>query len=74
MKETKRQELIRTVESLPIANQRVFRCMYGRDNGNRSLEDTLEMTIEDIVKEMPNKKVDWAQTQVYNTLLKALRR
>lgn len=71
--ETKRQELIDTVKNLPDGNQRVFRCMYGRDDGKRSLDDTLTLSIEEIVAEMPENKLSWAQTQVYNTLLRALR-
>lgn len=70
--ETKRQELSRTVKSMPEANQRVFRCMYGRNDGKRPLDETLEMSIDDIVSEMSYRKLDWAQMQVYNTLMKEL--
>ena len=34
-----RGRLLETAEQLPEANQRIFKLMYGRDNGKRSMAD-----------------------------------
>ncbi len=52
---------------LPDANQRVFKLMYGRDNGKCSVAEAESMDINDIVDTMPPEKLDWALTQVHNT-------
>lgn len=42
--------------------QLLFKRMYSADN--------LELPIEEVVDKMPNHKIDWAVTQVENTIAK----
>lgn len=50
--------------------QELFKLMYGRDNNNRSVEDTKAMDINDCVDLMDDNKIDWAITQVESTIFK----
>jgi len=67
---TARQYLLNTVPSLPEGCQKVFRLMYGRDGGKRSVDDAKAMSIEDVVVEIPEESLSWAMTQVENSLKK----
>lgn len=71
--ETKRQELTRIVESLPLPYQRTFKLIYARDGGKRSVDDCDLMTIPEVTKEIPYRQLDWAITQVYNSVLNRLK-
>ena len=51
---------------MPEGWQFVFRMMYGRKNGKRSVEDTVAMDIN----EVPREKLDWAMQQAENSLKK----
>ena len=62
-----RRLLLEGVESLPPAHQRVFRLMYGRDSGRRSVGDSETIPIEVVVAEVPNVGLDWAMQQVQNS-------
>jgi hypothetical protein len=53
---------------LPAMNLRVFALMYGRKNGKRSVDDAAAMSINDVVDEIPEDKLDWAMQQVERTL------
>lgn len=53
---------------LPESHHRTFKLMYGRDNGKRSVEDAVAMFIDDVVDLMPVDNLDWAMTQVQNSL------
>jgi hypothetical protein len=66
-----RKMLIDGLNKLPSENQRIFKLMYGRDNGNRSVSDSESLVIETVVTEMPEEKLDWAMQQVQRTLDKA---
>lgn len=55
---------------LPPHNQRIFKLMYGRNNGRRSVPDAEAMEINAVVDEIPAPKLDWAMTQVERSLLK----
>lgn len=50
--------------------QELFKLMYGRDNNNRSVEDSKAMDINDCVELMDDNKIDWAITQVESTIFK----
>ena len=45
----------------------VFRLMYGRKNGNRSVEQCLATPMEIVANEIPDDKLDWALTQIEDT-------
>lgn len=47
---------------LPEGWQRVFKQMYAHGN--------LELSIEEVVDQMPDDKLDWALSQVSNSLKK----
>lgn len=62
--------IIKSLSLLPEGNQRVFKLMYGRKNGKRSVEDAEAMSIEDVVAEIEDEKLDWAMQQVINSMEK----
>jgi len=45
---------------LPSSNQYVFKCMYSFNN--------LDKDINDVIDTIPAEKLDWAMTQVQNSL------
>jgi hypothetical protein len=55
---------------LPPANLRIFKLMYGRNGGRRSIEATEAMPIADVVAEVPFDKIDWAIQQCETTIKK----
>jgi hypothetical protein len=66
-----RNTILEGLESLPESSHQIFRWMYGRDNGKRSIEDTEKMSIASVVAEMPPERLDWAMMQIKASLLKA---
>ena len=70
LQEFARQTLKDSLSKLPVDWQDLFKLMYGRNNGVRSVEDTKLMSIQDVVNEMSPEKLDWAMQQVQNSLLK----
>jgi len=40
--------------------QNMFKLMYGRDNGKRSVDEAKAMDINDCVDLMEDTKIDWA--------------
>lgn len=66
-----REALKSGLTKLPVDWQRMFKLMYGRANGKRSVEDAEALTIEAVVSEIPDTKLDWAMTQVQNSIAKA---
>ncbi len=46
--------------SLPESNQLIFKRMYSHEDLNKN--------IEDVVNDMPEERLDWALTQVQNSL------
>jgi hypothetical protein len=65
-----REQLKAGLAQLPENWQRTFKLMYGRDNGKRSVENTVALPINDVVDIMPEDKLDWAMQQVENSLKK----
>lgn len=53
---------------LPTANVEIFHKMYGRQNGKRSLEDTLAMPTTQVIEEMTDEQLDWSMCQVERTI------
>lgn len=70
LQEFARSSLKDGLGKLPEQNQRMFKLMYARDNGKRSVEDAEAMSIDDVVDAMPSDKLDWAMQQVENSLSK----
>lgn len=62
-----RKTLLAKLSKLPDSNQRLFKLMYGRNGGKRTVEDAESMNIESVINEMPAERLDWALTQVENT-------
>lgn len=52
--------------------QRMFKLMYGRNKGKRSVEDAEAMQINEVVDLMDESKIDWAITQCERTVEKNL--
>ena len=56
------------LEKLPGRPQEIFRLMYGRNNGKRSVADAQVMDIEDVLAEMASAHLNHAMSQVKRTL------
>ena len=59
-----RRTIKQGLQSLPPAHQRVFRLMYARNGGKRSVQDAEAMPLDDVLAEVPADKLDWAMQQV----------
>ena len=46
----------------------VFKMMYARDNGKRSVDEAKNMPINEVVDRMPEENLDWAMQQVQRSL------
>lgn len=66
-----RQTIIDGLDGLPDENRRIFKLMYGRLGGKRTMDDAIAMSIPDVVKEIPESKLDWAMQQVERTVTSA---
>lgn len=62
------QEISSSLSLVSEKQERVFRLMYGRNGGKRSVDDALAMPISDIVKEIPESGLDWAMQQLQNSI------
>ena len=49
---------------LPESHHRMFKLMYGRNGGKRSVSETEALMINDVVDIMSEDKLDWAMQQV----------
>lgn len=65
-----RQSLKDGLAKLPADWQQKFKLMYARNGGRRSVEDALAMPINEVVDGMPEGRLDWAMTQVENSIKK----
>lgn len=65
-----REKIKHGLAQLPASYHEVFNLMYGRAGGKRSVEDAKAMPVNDVVDQMPAEKLDWAMTQVDNSLKK----
>lgn len=50
--------------------QKVFKLMYARNGGKRSIDDAVKMDINDVVNEMDSNRIDWAISQCEKTVEK----
>lgn len=57
-----RGKLKELLYALPSENKRIFSLMYSHKNP--------DLTMDDVVDRMPCEKLDWALTQVENTIKK----
>lgn len=65
-----KSQILNGLLKLPDGWQEKFKLMYGRNGGKRSVEDAKAMTIEEVVEEMSEEKLDWALSQIENSLKK----
>lgn len=65
-----KQKIKECLEQCTPDQQRMFRWMYGRAKGKRSLEDAESLTTDEVIAEVPEEKLEWALTQIENTLAK----
>jgi len=65
-----KQQLRDGLALLPEEWQEKFKLMYGRSNGRRSVEDTVALDMEEVITEIPEEKLDWAMTQIENSIKK----
>jgi len=74
-----RNTLKEKLPKLPQGWQDKFKLMYGRGNHEnltsknssmRTPEEAKALTIDEVVNEMPDDKLDWAMQQVENSLKK----
>ncbi len=69
LEEFARQHIKDTIVKLPDRPQEVFKLMYARNGGKRSVADALAMAIQAVVDEIPLDKLSHAMNQVDRTLL-----
>lgn len=69
-----RLQLLEMALKLPEKNARVFKLLYGHFSSSEklSVEQKEALSIEDDVKHIPSKNIDWATTQIMNTFMKRL--
>lgn len=65
-----RANLKEELAKLPESNHKIFKLMYGRNNGKRSVQDAEAMDVNAVVDEMEIEKLDWAMQQVANSVAK----
>jgi hypothetical protein len=65
-----RDLLASKLAQLPPENHRIFKLMYARNGGKRSVADAEAMPITDVVAEVPFDKIDRAIQQCEATIKK----
>lgn len=65
-----RQSILDGLRKLDERYQEIFKLMYGRLRGERSVEEAKAMSIDDVVNEIPGEHLSWALTQVENSVKK----
>lgn len=68
LREYAKQWLNEHLSLLPTPNVEIFHKMYGRLDGERSVEDAVDMFTSSIIDEMSDEKLDWAMVQVDNSI------
>lgn len=63
-----RQSILDGLAMLPEGHSKTFKLLYGRNNGKRSIEDTVALSVADVVKMIPGDKLDWAMEQVERSI------
>ena len=67
-----RAALLESLSTLPEPHHRIFKLMYGRLGGKRSIEDAKAMGIDEVVAEMEPDKLNWALDQVDASIRKIM--
>ena len=65
-----REEIKGGLAQLEDKHRGMFARMYGTDDGKRSVEDALAMTMSDIVDAMPEERLSRAMEQIERTIQK----
>ncbi len=65
-----RQVLKGLISQCTEPQQELFKLMYGRLYGKRSMDDAKAMAINDVVDEIEDRKIDWAIKQCERTVNK----
>jgi hypothetical protein len=65
-----RKSLKEDLGKLPTGWQDKFKKIYGRMGKYRDVENVLDLSIDEVVDELPEKRLDWALQQVGNSLKK----
>lgn len=63
-----REQIKEGMAQLNASHHRIFRLMYGRNNGKRGVADAEAMPIDDVLAEMDGTKLDWAMQQVQRSI------
>lgn len=66
-----RAQIKEGLAKLKPENHRIFKLMYARNEGKRSVEDAEQMPIAQVVDEMPANKLDLAIQQVQRSVDKS---
>lgn len=69
-----RAELKKLLSQLESKHHEMFKLMYGRNGGKRTVEDTKAMDIHDVIDEIPEDKLSVAIFQCERTLEKNRRK
>lgn len=67
LQEFARKWLKKEIVKVSDNGRHLFKMMYGRCGGRRSVADTEDMDIMAVIDEMPADKLDWAMTQIQNS-------
>ena len=65
-----REQIKSKLALLPTAHQLTFKRMYGRNEGRRSAKEADQLPLEKIVESIPIDALDWALTQIENSMNK----
>ena len=63
-----REELICKLALLTPDNHRIFRYMYAGKDRKAPTDEEMKKPIADIVRDMPDEKLDWAVQQVQRSV------
>lgn len=63
-----RTELKKGLKQLKEEHHTFFKLMYAYNDGKRTVEYALSMSIDEVVDQTPVEELDWAMQQVQNTL------
>lgn len=67
LQEFARKWLKEEIVTVSDKGRHLFRMMYGRNGGRRSVADAEAMDISAVIDEMSADKLDWAMTQIQNS-------
>lgn len=62
--------IIDNIYKLPFSWQDTFKLLYARKDGKRSVDAAMDMSFDDILKEMSDDKLECAMGQIERSLIK----